>query len=1325
MRRLLGFRPALGVILLLLSLSAPSIGAEKPDRISVAYCIDCVQFHFQNFNGQADGMIIDLWRLWSRKTGIEVEFKGASWEETLAMVGEGRADAHAGLFFNKERDKFLEYGSALAETDTRFFVHKNLPGIETVKDLAAYKVGVLSGDYVESFLKQQLPAENVVGFASYEKLMQALVAGKLQTFAADTPTAIFHLQKSGLGYVFHSPAKEPLYRSNWFVAATEGNRDLIKIVDAGMALITANERRDIERRWASISDPKIFDESAPEGQLTLSDEERKWLTQHPNIRVHNEMNWPPFNFNEDNRPKGFSIDYMNLLAASIGLTVEYVSGPSWDEFLDMMKTSKLDVMLNIVKTPERQKYLRYTKPYTFNPNTILSRRDAPYDNLEQLFGKTISVPKGFFYEEILKRDFPKIKLLLVKDTEESIKAVAFGRADAALGELAVFGYLLNRNMITDLVLSGEVKLGGSNYTQLQIAVRKDLKILASILVKAMRALDEDKVDALRRRWINASAKPDTEQRRELRLTGDEREWLDRHKNIRLGVDPLYPPFEFVDEKGRYAGIASDYVRLISERLSVNMRFVPGLSWQQVVAGIGDGSIDVLPAVMATNEREAIMDFVRPHMTFPVVVITRDDFPLIAGVGDLVGNRVALVRDYAVSERVRTDYPNIQHQLVDTPLDALREVAVGNAEAAIMNLAVGTYLIRAHALANLKVAAPADFDVPGLSFGVRKDWPELVGILDKAIASIGPEEESAIRAKWAAVQYDKGIDVELALQIGAAVALILVVIVIWNRMLKREVEQRKLAESIMETAKDEAERITQAKTDFIAVVSHEVRTPMNGVLGMAKLLTETKMDAEQRKCVETIVASGEALLTIIDDLLDISKLDADKLEIENLPFIAGDVVQQSVALMKTRADEKGLTLESSIDPNLPSVMIGDAHRLRQIVLNLLSNAVKFTETGSVTLDANLVSRNTDTAVLTFTVADTGKGISSGEIEKLFIAYDQGSVDVARKYGGTGLGLSICRRLATNMGGDITVTSTVGEGSAFTFKARFPIDTVTDPAVLRREMTPPRPIDADKRTIRPLSVLQAEDNATNRAVIELALTRVGHVVTSVENGADAVEALKSGEFDVVLMDRHMPVMDGLTATRHIRGLDGPKASIAIIGVTAGASQSEIDACLSSGMDNCFVKPLDAEKLRAALDNLDLGDGLSPAANGRHADQSDPTAPANSAQEEAAPIDLAKLGRILGNDDKAILISMLQLFNTEFPKLYSALQASVTERDSEAVRKCAHSSKGAAANAAAATLSALLLEIEQNAHLGNWDDIEAHTGAIAVEFDRVLEFCARLEL
>jgi len=230
-------------------------------------------------------------------------------------------------------------------------------------------------------------------------LLEALRQGRIKIFAADTPTGIYHLQKSGLGYGYRFNLDNPLYRNKWHVAVTKGNKALLQFVDAGMGQISYAERRAIQRRWTSIG---VL--TAPSAEVSadvpdiLTKEKRQWLADHPVIRVHNEKDFPPLNFFSSGRAQGFSIDYMRLLAAKIGVRVKFITGPTWSGFLGLMKSGELDVMLNIVRTPEREKYLLYTRPYASNPNSILSRKGETYQSLESLLGKTVAVPRGFFQE---------------------------------------------------------------------------------------------------------------------------------------------------------------------------------------------------------------------------------------------------------------------------------------------------------------------------------------------------------------------------------------------------------------------------------------------------------------------------------------------------------------------------------------------------------------------------------------------------------------------------------------------------------------------------------------------------------------------------------------------------------------------------------------------------------------------------------------------------------------------------------------------------------------------------------------------------------------
>ncbi len=388
---------------------------------------------------------------------------------------------------------------------------------------------------------------------------------------------------------------------------------------------------------------------------------------------------------------------------------------------------------------------------------------------------------------------------------------------------------------------------------------------------------------------------------------------------------------------------------------------------------------------------------------------------------------------------------------------------------------------------------------------------------------------------------------------------------------------------LEEEKRNSEIANQAKGKFLAYMSHEIRTPMNGILGMARLILDSRLNQDQKHCAETICESGENLLRIVNDLLDISKLEAKQLKLENSPFTINQLSGPVLSNMEPLALAKGLVLACEADSELPGVFKGDAHRLVQVLMNLVGNAIKFTDSGSVTIRFEEISAVDGNTRVRFSVADTGEGMTREQQEKLFSPYVQGAIEMARLHGGTGLGLAICRQLVELMGGNITVDSVPGDGSTFVFELPLRLG---EAAELERFRTSgSRQGQAlQEFPVSPLKVLQAEDNQTNRELIERILTRHGHEVISVGNGAELLELLeRGGVFDAIITDRHMPEMDGIEATRRIRNMGPPQDSLPIVGITASAIDFELQQCRDAGMDTVLAKPVDDRELLAALARL----------------------------------------------------------------------------------------------------------------------------------------------
>ena len=395
----------------------------------------------------------------------------------------------------------------------------------------------------------------------------------------------------------------------------------------------------------------------------------------------------------------------------------------------------------------------------------------------------------------------------------------------------------------------------------------------------------------------------------------------------------------------------------------------------------------------------------------------------------------------------------------------------------------------------------------------------------------------------------------------------------------------------------AEAANEAKSAFLATMSHEIRTPLNGVIGMTNILAETPLAAEQREHLRTIKLSGEALLIIINDTLDYSKIEAGRVELERQPFDFFACLGECIDLIAPRAREKSLALTHQVSPEIPRLVTGDAARLRQILVNLLNNAVKFTERGEVALDALLDSREGDRCHLRLRVRDTGIGIAADKQDRLFRRFSQVDDTNTRKYGGTGLGLAIAKKLAELMGGTITVQSEPGRGSTFTVTLVVGIAAETTvPARPAPTRTPaptsapaltraPAPIENQKSKIEnspttPLRVLVVDDNAVNQRVAALTLKKFGYACDLASDGAEAVAAHERSPYDLILMDVQMPGMDGLEATRRIRALPGHPHRPWIIAVTAGAFEEDRLNALAAGMDDFLNKPLNAELLKDSI-------------------------------------------------------------------------------------------------------------------------------------------------
>ncbi|MFP4584233.1 MAG: transporter substrate-binding domain-containing protein [Desulfococcaceae bacterium] len=761
--------PSVWPLMLLLAVSAWT-PVRNAWAVTIAYPIDIPPLFYQTPAGDPNGLGIDIWRLWSRKTGIPAEFVGAPFQETADMVRDGRADIHAGLLDAGDRRSFLEFAAPLFEVEANFFHRQNLSGLNELNDLLPFRIGVRRGTICESFLRERLPGASLIPFDAADELTRALEQGEIRVFMMSTPDALSHLRKANLRDQFQYPVHQPLLVLSAWAAVAGGREDLAESVRKGMARITSAERAEIDRRW-------LGEVSVNPGDVLV---------------VAMDRDFPPFSFlDADGEPSGLLVDIWRLWSRKTGAPVSFRTG-SWEQTLEWLERGEADVHSGLFVTPGREAWIAFSQPFygmsvrLFHP----AGADSPAPP------KRVAAVSGSHQAEWLRNRRPEVQVVEFSFLEEAFRAAEDGLADAVLAEAPSARAILNRMGRSGAFTSQ----GPALYRrELHAGALRGNADLAEQVDRGLTAIYNDELARIERRWIDGPRdRHYTERSGVVRLTRDEEAWLRKHPTLRVRLRADWPPLSEIDQNGDASGIYAEYLGLLEQRLGVRFDVVE-MPCDAVDEAARNRTIDLFPGRLLPG-RGGHLRFTRGFLEQPVVLINRVQTLFIRGLDDLAGKQVTFSPDCGVGRYLVDDYPGVNFVEAENDLAALEKVADGSADAFLGDLRSATYRIQKHHLPNLKIAVPTGYQDAPIRFAVRSDWPVLVDILNKALDSVTPAEHEAIRRRWAAVELNRWIDWPLALQaiamLGVGFTVVWGIFLFWNRRLGAEVAERKRVEKAL-------------------------------------------------------------------------------------------------------------------------------------------------------------------------------------------------------------------------------------------------------------------------------------------------------------------------------------------------------------------------------------------------------------------------------------------------------------------------------------------------------------------------------------------------
>ncbi|WP_347985805.1 transporter substrate-binding domain-containing protein [Methylomonas sp. AM2-LC] len=1357
---------------------------------------DWAPFDFVNAEGQYNGVAYDYLSLIAEKTGLKFEIKLGIWNDLLDKIRNRQIDILPAAFYSKERASYVNFTSAYFQALDYFFIRSDLD-IKSLDDLDGKRVAIPKNYVYAEHLRLAFPKVIIVNVDTFTAAIDAVLENRADMLYDTYASISYALKKEGVNTIIPFKSARELDSHPIHMISRNDQPELAAILQKALNSISAQEKQTIYNRWIGFEAP------VEKQNLNLSSEQQTWLSKHPLIKLGSEAEWPPYEFvDQTGKFQGLSADVIHLLEQRLGIHFEITSRYPWSTTLAKVKNHEIDMVSSVVKTPDREQFLNFSMPFVSPPSVVYTRKDvADISRLDDLNGKIVVVENAYYLHERIAKDYPAIQLLVVDTTTEALKALSFAKADAYIGNQGVANWIIEQNAYTNLRINHASSFDKGD---LCFGIRKDWPLLPEIINKALESISADEMLTIRRKWLGVS--PDQQG---LNLSATERAWLDAHKLIHFTGNPNRLPYEAFTDKAEYAGMVSDYLRLIQQRLGITIQIEKSKTWQESLQKFKNGHIDLLSQTLDSSALSTLK-YTQTYLSSPVVIVMRDDEKFIENLAQIQHKKIGVIKDYDYVNTITRQYPNIDFYAVTSIQEGLSLVSSGKIDAFLEAVAPVSYQITELGIHNIRIVGKTEFNAP-LVLAVSENYLPLIPLLNRALNDITPAEKQKIHNIWTGKQAVTVLtDYSLLAKIAGALILLNAIFFYWNRKLKNEVQKRLASEcevrllnerfalatelvslgvwqwdysasnsfvfdermfemyqippqarvsftewiskihpddrhlienlphladqqhlefrilradgqiryiyagstrvvdessghikvfgvnwditerkqadaqfkaiidglpltvliadnnglilldnpqakreiadhtsiigrntsefyadplekgkildilhtqgsitqrqvrykisadetidcllSIMPIhykeqhawlaviinltarikmeqdlaeAKNQAERANHAKSAFLANMSHEIRTPMNAILGFTELLNERIQDPHLKSYVKTIHNAGYTLLTLINDILDLSKIEAGKMSIQKTAVNPHEMFTELGHIFMMALRKKNLDLILEIDANIPDSLMLDLTRLRQVLFNLIGNAVKFTEQGYIRVRAKTANENPIRSHLDLLIEieDTGIGIPGNEQESVFSEFTQ--LDSPDQQSGTGLGLSISRRLVELMGGSISIKSQPGHGSTFTVRLN-QVDVAAIKVTPSSRFNHSTPAEI---LFRPATVLVVDDIENNRRLIRENFIGSQVSLLEAENGLEAIAVAELQDIHLILMDIRMPVMDGYQAAKAIKAFK----QVPIIALTASVMQDDFERIQSDHFDAYLKKPILRQELVACL-------------------------------------------------------------------------------------------------------------------------------------------------